>query len=249
MPGVTSVVVDPAHFAPLAPDGRRVVRRRAVRLSDVTAAGRLRLDALARYLQDVAGDDVDDVGITGAWVLRRLEMAMGTLPAIRDEVELTTFCSGYGARFAERRTTVQVAGRPAVEAVALWVYVDDAGRPAPLEEWFFEHYATAAAGRRVRSRLRLAGPPAGAGRRDWPLRASDVDVLDHVNNAASCEAIEDEIRRHWSDRRLAHAEIEYRGPVDLDEPVELVTAPEDSILRAWLTVHGDPRTAAAVRFD
>ena len=46
-----------------------------MRLADVTPGGRLRLDALARYLQDVAGDDVDDAGITGAVAKQQWEQA------------------------------------------------------------------------------------------------------------------------------------------------------------------------------
>ncbi len=37
-------------------------------------------------------------------------------------------------------------------------------------------------------------PPMRA-RRPWPLRTSDFDVLDHVNNARSLEAVEDELAR------------------------------------------------------
>ena len=42
-----------------APDSARVVtRRRRVRLGDAAPSGTVRLDALARYLQDIADDDV-----------------------------------------------------------------------------------------------------------------------------------------------------------------------------------------------
>ena len=58
-------------------------------------------------------------------------------PRFGDVVELTTFCSGYGSRFAERRTSVTIDGQPAIEAVALWVSVDPAsGRPAAAELLF-----------------------------------------------------------------------------------------------------------------
>ena len=40
--------------------GRRFTTTRSVRLGDVDPAGLLRLDATARYLQDVATDDADD---------------------------------------------------------------------------------------------------------------------------------------------------------------------------------------------
>jgi len=218
-----------------------------VRLSDVTGTGRLRLDSLARYLQDVAGDDVDDAGIVGAWVLRRLVVAMGSLPTFRDELTLTTFCSGTGSRFAERRTTVHVGERVTVEAVALWVYVDDAGRPAPLEDWFFDLYGEAAAGRRVSSRLRHRPPPEhGTDVRPWPLRATDVDVLNHVNNAASWSAVEDALWREPQTGQLARAEMEYRAPVDLGDRVELCTLQGSGELACWLITDHEVRTSALV---
>ena len=245
---MASLAVDPAEFVPLPDAGRRVIRSRRVRLSDVTVTGRVRLDALARYLQDVAADDVDDAGLPGAWVLRRLVVALGDPPRFRDEVHLTTFCSGIGSRFAERRTTVVVGERVAVEAVALWVYVDEAGRPTPLEDWFFDHYGVAAAGRRVTSRLRHPRPAADCERRPWPLRVTDVDVLDHVNNAASWAAVEDELDRRAPARPIARAEMEYRAAVDLGEQIELCTAPGTDPLACWLACADEVRTSAQVIF-
>jgi acyl-ACP thioesterase len=241
--------VDPDEFVPLPDTGRRVTRVRRVRLSDVTGTGRLRLDAVARYLQDIAGDDVDDAGLGGAWVLRRVALAFGDLPVFRDEVTLTTFCSGTGSRWAERRTTVQVGGDVRVEAVALWVFVDPAGRPVPLEEWFFDLYGEAAAGRRVSSRLQHRPPPSDGGdRRTWPLRATDIDVLNHVNNAASWSAVEDELARRPAGGPMSRAEIEYRAAVDLDDPVELHTRSSPTEMACWLLHDGEVRTSAVVTF-
>ena len=39
-------------------------------------------------------------------VLRRVALRIGVLPSFRDVVELETFCSGTGRRWAERRTTL-----------------------------------------------------------------------------------------------------------------------------------------------
>ncbi|HSO94998.1 MAG TPA: acyl-ACP thioesterase domain-containing protein [Acidimicrobiia bacterium] len=241
--------VDPDEFVPLAGTGRRVTRVRRVRLSDVTGTGRLRLDALARYLHDIAGDDVDDAGLGGAWVLRRVALAFGDLPVFRDDVTLTTFCSGTGSRWAERRTTLEAGGAVRVEAVALWVFVDPAGRPVPLEGWFFDLYGDAAAGRRVSSRLQHRPPPnEGVNRRPWPLRVTDIDVLNHVNNAASWSAVEDELARRPASGRLSRAEIEYRAAVDLDDPVELLTRSSPTQMACWLLHDGEVRTSAVVTF-
>jgi len=47
---------------------------RRVRLADADPTGRLRLDACARYLQDIGNDDTTDSGMDHAdttWVVRR----------------------------------------------------------------------------------------------------------------------------------------------------------------------------------
>jgi acyl-ACP thioesterase len=233
---------------PLPEKGRRYSHCRTVRLGDVTASGRLRLDALARYLQDVAGDDVRDAGIDAPWVMRRLALDIGTLPRFGDRVELVTFCSGMGGRWAERRTTLSVDDDVSVESAAIWVYVDArTGRPIPLEDWFFDIYGESARGRRVSGHLRLP-PPADPSRRPWPLRVSDVDVLGHVNNAAHWEAVEEALAAVPDRRSMVAAELEHRAAIDPGETVELLTTDGGGTLSVWLTCEAEVRSAACVHF-
>jgi acyl-ACP thioesterase len=234
------------EFVPLPEKGRRFTRRRRVRLGDVNTTNRLRLDAVAGYLQDVASDDVDDVGVEGAWVVRRSALMVTRLPRYGEEVEITTFCSGTGSHWAERRTRISVGDAPALDAVAVWVYVDSAGRPVRLEHWFFEHYGEAAGGRRVSSRLRLPLPDNGASARPWPLRATDFDLLGHLNNAAYWHAVEDELARLAPQSVPATAELEHRTAIDPDEPVMLRSVLEGDRLSVWLTVGEETRAAAQV---
>jgi acyl-ACP thioesterase len=237
------------EFVPLPETGRRFSGHRAVRLSDTTASGRLRLDALARYLQDVAGDDVADAGIEGPWVMRRLALELGRLPRFRNTVELVTFCSGTGRRWAERRTTLRVDGRAAAEAVAIWVYVDPvSGAPLPLEDWFFDLYGEAAGGRTVSGRLRLPAPGPDASARPWPLRVTDFDVLGHVNNAAHWEPVEDELARVAPGARIAGAELEHKAAVEPGEELTVRSTPSDDALAVWMTSGDQVRTAARVTF-
>jgi acyl-ACP thioesterase len=238
------------EFLPPSEQGRRFVAQRRVRLGDVNRANRLRLDAVARYLQDVASDDVDDVAesrVDGAWVLRRTALVLGRSPRYGDDVELTTFCSGTGGRWAERRTTMAVEGSSVAEAVAIWVYVDRTGRPAPLGDWFFDHYGAAAGARKVSGRLSLPHPPADAHVRPWPVRASDFDLLRHVNNAAYWYAVEDELARLAPSRVPVSAELEHRVAIEPGDAVELRSTIDDDVLSVWLTTGGETRSAAQVR--
>jgi acyl-ACP thioesterase len=225
--------------------------QRRVHLGDVDAGGSLRLEALARYLQDVATDDADDAELSerrGVWVLRSSEIEITRAPVYHEAVELATFCSGIGPRWAERRTRL-VGDRGAfVDVAALWVFVDrEHGRPLALDDDFHERYGESAGGRRVRGRLLHGAAPHDARWRPWPLRASDFDVLDHVNNARSLEAVEDELVDRLPDGRLCRARIEYRGTIERGDDVELgsvVTRGVDDELAVWLAVAGDVRVSA-----
>lgn len=244
----------PAEYVDLPPSGRVFRASRRVHLGDVDAAGRVRLEAVARFLQDVATDDADDAGLSetrGVWVLRSSDVEIRTAPAYHETVELATFCSGIGPRWAERRTQLRGDRGALVEAAGLWVFVDRVhGRPLALDDDFHARYGESARGRRVRGRLRHGVPPSGASWRSWPLRTSDFDVLDHVNNARSLEAVEDELVRVLPGRLPVRVRTEYRGTLERGDAVQLastVTGVADSDeLAVWLAVGGDVRVSATV---
>ncbi len=128
--------------------GRVFAARRIVRSTDVTPSGRLRLDALARYLQTAAEDDVADAALAEpvVWLVRRCQLAVRSLPAMGERLQIRTFCSGTGARWAERTTTLYGSGGPLVQAIAVWAAVSrHSGRPVPLSDAFLRSYGGAAA--------------------------------------------------------------------------------------------------------
>jgi acyl-ACP thioesterase len=246
------------ELVPIPEQGRRFVAARRVRWGDADARGRLRLDAIARYLQDISNDDTRDVGHdpSAPWIVRRTSIAVDRPLRAGEAVTLTSFCGGIGSRWAERRTSMTGEHGGRVEAASLWVFIDPAtGRPARLQQTFLDAYAEAAAGRSVEARLAHGPVPApGDGhRRPWPLRTTDLDGLGHVNNAATWEAVEDELTRLGL--RPVTAELEYRDAIELDDAVEVVSAALDAAdlpphatgrIGVWLTVGGTVRAAADV---
>jgi acyl-ACP thioesterase len=224
MAGVSGLLV------PVPEQGRVYEGGARGRLGDVTAAGRVRLDALARWLQDVAFDDVRDAGLAeaGSWVVRRTRLLVRRFPRFDEAVALRTFCSGIGPRWAQRRTSLRGADGGEVEADALWIFLDwETLQPARFEDRFYEVYGEAAAGRRAaRARVRHLSPPDGAPRFDWRFRAADVDLADHVNNAAYWEVLEERL----GEPDAIDAEIEYR---DAAQPGPARVAHEGDAL--WIT--------------
>jgi acyl-ACP thioesterase len=222
--------------------GRRFRAEYAVRLSDTDVQGRLRLDAVARFLQDVASDDVDDAGFSAdehVWVVRRTSLTVEEPFAGDERVALETWCSGVAAAAAARRSSLQGDRGGRVEAESIWIHLDHELRPLRHDARFLAVYGPSAAGRGVSTRLTL--PPSGdrAGG-TWRFRGTDADRLGHVNNAAYWVVVEETGAGRLGGR--LGAVLEYRRPIDPGEPVELV---EDGPF-IWLRSDGEDRAAARV---
>jgi acyl-ACP thioesterase len=238
------------EFVDVPAQGRVVRRERRVRLGDVTPTGRVRFDALARYLQDIARDDSADSALENpmGWLVRRTAIQVHEWPRFQEALMLDTWCSGIGPRWAERRTTVRGEHGGHVEAVTIWVHVDaTTGRPARLVAGFAERYAEAARGRGADAKLIVpAVPDATASRRPWPLRHADYDVIAHVNNAAYWTALEELLGELAPlDTTPAFGVVEHRQPVAPGTPVELAaTAPGDQGAFGWWWLDGGEVAAA-----
>ena len=236
---------------------------RRVRLGDATSGGRLRFDGLARYLQDIAADDTEDAHMPGdrGWILRRMDLDVGRLPAVYEDVILTTWCSGVGSRWAERTTTLSgidgldesrtaLAHGVLVTARAVWVNIDlDSGSPRSLPPEFFAAYGDEIREHPVSARLKHPRPGPQAVRGPWPVRSTDFDVFGHVNNAVYWSAIEERLEACRTGRRVRGAEIEFRGGLDPGDACELVTHSVDDALWIWFAVAGDVRASAVVHLD
>jgi acyl-ACP thioesterase len=219
--------------------GRRFERSIAAGLADAAPSGRVRLDALARWLQDVALADVVDAGLGEAalWVVRRTRLAVTRFPRFGETANVSTFCSATGRMWAQRRTTVATAGGGLVEAVALWVHLDpESLRPMPFSAQELEIYGPSAAGREVKARLRHPGPPEDASSRPWRFRSTELDVADHINNAAYWSVLEDELLA-GPDPSAIDVELEFRTPAQPGEHAVLSAGAQRWVVAADGAVH------------
>lgn len=242
-------------------NGRIYSARRRVRLGDSSAGGRMRLDACARFLQDIANDDSRDAGSPNptAWVARRTVIRIDRFPTYLDMVSLSTWCSGLGPRWAERRYEVigdtegdREPGR--IEAATLWVHVDmDTMKPVAVPEGFAEQFAAAAGGRTVKARLHLpTRPTVDKGVHGdvvvtrWPLRFVDFDVLGHVNNSVYWAMVEEQLSARRKLRAPLIITLEHHAGIDPGDDVAISTVSRTNGFDLW--VHAaDGRVAAVVR--
>jgi acyl-ACP thioesterase len=244
-------------LVPLPAEGRVFKAGRRVRLSDADAAGRLRLDGCARYLQDIGNDDTADSGIDDAsttWVARRAVIDVHRPPRWREWVDLATWCGGTGGRWAERRLSMVGDRGGRVEIATLWVHLSlDTMAPARVPAAFHEIYGSAAGGRTVSAKRWLPATPDGTATEiSWPLRAVDIDMLGHLNNAAYWAAVEEQLAPadrtadpHPLLRGPHRAIIEYGAGIDPGAAVVLRVAAGDR-LAVWFTVGGVTHATVSV---
>lgn len=221
-------------------------------LADCAPDGRMRLDAIARWCQDIAYADVADAMLADRafWILRRTRIRVRRFPIINEPRLVQTFCSGVGKLVAERRTVIGPAEDPDrhdVDTVSLWVHLDPVSRrPSNLTVEELATYTTPASRqRRVSHRLRHRHPaPEACGHLfDWRFRRVDTDMADHINNAAYWEPVEEELlgAAEFGGTGAADgldAELEFRdgaqpGPVrylGAGERLRMIVDPHDGLL-------------------
>jgi acyl-ACP thioesterase len=207
-------------------------------IADAGGSGRCRLDAMSRWLQDIAYLDLIDAGFEGqgAWIVRRTRMRVERFPRFGEQLTLRTFCSGFGRFSAERRTSIK-GETAAVETVSLWICLDpERGRPMRFPPEFATAYEESAAGRDANVRLRHPEPPADPERSSWLFRASEVDAAEHINNSHYWTPLEEELAGGHEPESI-DAEIEYRDPAMPGEVVLLRQGPSMWITGAEGTVN------------
>ena len=226
-------------FVAAPTDGSRQFRMsRPVRLADAAPDGRMRPDAVARLLQDVASDDWADTGVTSedTWLVRRTALRLragGRWPTLGDMVTATTWCGGSGAAWAERRTDLAIGGETVLETVALWVPVGRSGMPVRVGVEFYSAYGPSAR-RRVTSRTPTHPVPPEASRRRWSVRWADLDVVGHANNAALWTPLSE-----LAPAGIRSASVTYVGGVEYGDSLDLVHDQG----RWWLVVDDVVRVA------
>jgi acyl-ACP thioesterase len=208
-------------------------------LSDADDEGLLRLDGVARYLQDVGTDDWIETSASSdiVWIVRRTSMRHvegARWPRYLDDVTLTTWCGGAGAAWAERRTNFEFEGRLLLEVAALWVPTDVTGHPVRVRQEFFDVYGEACRERKISGRVTIPEIPDAAGYRAWPLRAADFDIVEHVNNAAVWLAVSEVLKAP-----LHYVSVTHHRALERDDQVTLADAPG----RLWLLVDGAVRVS------
>lgn len=271
MPPTTPSPSTPPAYAPLA-DRKAAARffegSYRVRTGDVDQDMRVRLDGLARYLQDVANDNIAVTPFAETdpfWIVRRTVIDVLepiTWPA---DFQVQRWCGAMSTRWTDMRVRLTSRSetnrfnpepRPdgRIESVGFWINVNEQGVPSRISDGMLEFLSESAGEDRLRWRaLNPETPPAPdeleLPDREHVLRSTDFDPFKHLNNAAYLEAVEDELADHPDLVDVPHRlVIEYLRPITPGTPITLrrkrlrgdgETAGAGDCLYVWMLVPGD----------
>jgi acyl-ACP thioesterase len=200
-----------------------------LRMGDIDRVGRLRFDGACRHIQDVGSDQLRQMGyeeIHPAWVVRRTVVDLIRPIEFPDILRLRRWCSGTSNRWCEMRVRIEGRKGGLMESEAFWICINrDTGTPSRISDDFLEGLRRTT----VVDRLRWKAYLSGGGHDDaeeirhYPVRVSDIDLFDHMNNSVYWSVIEDYLHSHpellAAPLRVA---IEHDAPVALGDKLEIL---------------------------
>ena len=125
-----------------------------VRTGDIDAAKRLRLDGIARYLQDAGLDNLDAVDAADShplWIVRRTVIDV-VRPAVWPErVHLRRWCSALSTRWTNMRVQIEGEAGALIETEGFWIHISgETGMPTRIDDGFIERLGESAEEHRLK---------------------------------------------------------------------------------------------------
>ena len=238
---------------PPCPDESRAFHEQwPVRLGDTDGVEQLRLDAVARYLQDIGYDHltvVDEGDLHPGWIVRRTVIDVLSPIEFGDQVHLRRWPAALSNRWCNMRIQIRSEQGGLIETEMFLIHVDIAtGSPARMSDRFMAPMLAATTEHRLRWRAALREhTDIDAERWPFPLRVTDIDRYGHVNNAVHWEAVQEALARFPGAQSMPYRVIlEHAGPVLAGDDVSLRAWHVDAALHVQLEVDGSARTLARI---
>ena len=168
-----------------------------LRVADVDRKGRLKFDAAARHIQDVGSDQLRETGFEEThplWIVRRTMIDVVAPIEFKDVLRLRRWCSGTSNRWCEMRVRIDGRKGGLIESEAFWININrETQGPARISEDFLEGLRRTTDVDRLRWKAYLTpGDREDAEDiRSYPVRVSDIDIFDHMNNSVYWSVVED----------------------------------------------------------
>ncbi|WP_246241114.1 acyl-[acyl-carrier-protein] thioesterase [Mycolicibacterium madagascariense] len=201
-----------------------------LRVADVDRRGRLKFDAATRHIQDVGSDQLREMGYDEThplWIVRRTMIDLIEPIEFKDILRLRRWCSGTSNRWCEMRVRIDGRKGGLMESEAFWININrETQGPSRISDDFLAGLRRTTTVDRLRWKayLTAGGRDTADETRDYPVRASDIDIFDHMNNSVYWSVVEEYLDAHpdllGAPLRVT---IEHDLPVALGDKLEILT--------------------------
>jgi acyl-ACP thioesterase len=234
--------------------GTGYVYRTAWRVAtgDIGADLNLRLDSVARYIQEVGAENLVDAGEAEEhphWLVQRTVIDVIEPIDFPNDVSFSRWCSALSSRWCTMRVDLVGSDGGRIETEGFWIAINAKTlTPQRVSETLVEKFASTTEVHRLRWSPWLTDPGNLDGQVPFPLRRTDIDIFEHVTNTAYWHAVH-EVAPLFPDVCTPpyRAVVEYRRPIKFGEDVTLGWVRRDDEVGISLSVDGDVRAAALLR--
>jgi acyl-ACP thioesterase len=217
--------------------------------ADIDEHMRLRLDGVARYIQDVGAEHLADAKLAEVhphWIVLRTVIEPIKIPS---DITFRRWCAGLSSSWCTMRVQLEDSDGGRIETEAFWICVNiDTLTPSRLSDDYVAAFASTTDNQRLKWRPWLTKPIEDRTDTPFPLRRSDINLFKHVNNSIYWHGVH-EILGPVPDIEKApfRAVLEYRKPIEFGELVVIRWARHGDAVRMHFLVGDDVRAAALVR--
>jgi acyl-ACP thioesterase len=200
-----------------------------LRVADIDATGRLRLDAATRHIQDIGQDQLRELGFEEThplWIVRRTMVDLIRPIEFQDMLRLRRWCSGTSNRWCEMRVRVDGRKGGLIESEAFWININrDTEMPSRIADDFLEGLRRTTDVDRLKWKAYLKPGSRDTAKQigEYPVRFTDIDLFDHMNNSVYWSVVEDYLSATPEQLRgPIRVTLEHEAPVGLGDKLEIL---------------------------
>jgi acyl-ACP thioesterase len=246
---------NPDVHQPLAamPDAGYVYRTSwPIATGDIDDQLHLRLDGVARYIQEVGAENLADTGEAEAhphWIVNRTVIDVIEPIKWPSEVTFSRWCSALSIRWCTMRVDLVGSEGGRIETEGFWIAINaDTLTPSRVSDTLTAKFASTTTEHRLKWRKWLDNPDVVDTVMPFALRRTDIDFFQHVTNASYWHAIHEVIAEHPDVCEAPYrAVVEYRKPIKFGEAVDIQSKRTGDEVHIALAVGDDIRAAALLR--
>lgn len=212
----------------------------------------LRLDSVARYIQEVGAENLVDAGEAEEhphWLVQRTVIDVIEPLDFPNEVSFSRWCSALSTRWCTMRVDLVGSDGGRIETEGFWIAINERTlTPQRVSDTLIDTFASTTSEHRLRWRPWLTDPEDVEVVRPFALRRTDIDVFEHVTNTAYWHAIHEVMAAEPDVCKPPYrAVVEYRKPIPYGDEVTLKWVRRGDDVHIAITVDDQVRAAALLR--